>query len=196
MLLPRQGTLAGVTTQRVVLSAARTHGCWLARKVHEFGYSCDGFSMAFMGLQVLDRILSPKQEYHPSIQFVYYLQYHLHCQLLEVSVYAAEHRVALKGDLPIGAFCLCPHKATLRWGPLEGGHSEASKGLGSRRAFRTCVAMQLFCTPWFVAGKGLLSELESNGLHYKLPGHRGRAGLLVHVVLFGLGESWSRARVM
>lgn len=32
----------------------------------------------------------------------YFVQYHLHLQLLEASKYAEEHGVALKGDLPIG----------------------------------------------------------------------------------------------
>lgn len=50
----------------------------------------------------LDRITAPHRDFHASIQFVYYIQYHLHRQLLESSQYAASHRVILKGDLPIG----------------------------------------------------------------------------------------------
>jgi 4-alpha-glucanotransferase len=53
-------------------------------------------------LQDLDRITSPDRDFHASIQFVYYVQYQLHRQLLTVSQYAAEHQVVLKGDLPIG----------------------------------------------------------------------------------------------
>lgn len=61
----------------------------------------------------VERITSPTQEYHATIQFTYWLQWHLHKQLLEVSMYAAERCVVLKGDLPIGtlsnsstSFCL------------------------------------------------------------------------------------------
>jgi 4-alpha-glucanotransferase len=62
-------------------------------------------------MQDLDRITSPDRDFHASIQFVYYVQYQLHRQLLTVSKYAAEHQVVLKGDLPIGeprAAILCP----------------------------------------------------------------------------------------
>mmetsp|Transcript_13105 Transcript_13105/g.39668 ORF Transcript_13105/g.39668 Transcript_13105/m.39668 type:complete len:1026 (-) Transcript_13105:2008-5085(-) len=52
--------------------------------------------------QDLDRISGPERDFHASIQFVYYVQYHLHLQLLDASQYAASHRVVLKGDLPIG----------------------------------------------------------------------------------------------
>ena len=56
---------------------------------------------------MLDRLSSPGQEWHASIQFCYWLQYHLHKQLLQASQYAGHKHVALKGDLPIGAL-LCP----------------------------------------------------------------------------------------
>lgn len=52
--------------------------------------------------QDLDRITSPERDFHASIQFVYYVQYQLHRQLLSVSQYAAQHQIVLKGDLPIG----------------------------------------------------------------------------------------------
>lgn len=62
-------------------------------------------------MQDLDRISGPERDFHASIQFVYYVQYHLHLQLLDASQYAASHRVVLKGDLPIGVptspFPLC-----------------------------------------------------------------------------------------
>lgn len=51
---------------------------------------------------MIERLAAPDQEWHASIQFVQWLQYHLHRQLLGVSQYAQEKRVALKGDLPIG----------------------------------------------------------------------------------------------
>lgn len=52
--------------------------------------------------KMLDRLSGDDQEWHPTIQFYQWLQYHLHCQLLQVSKYAKDRRVALKGDLPIG----------------------------------------------------------------------------------------------
>lgn len=55
-----------------------------------------------MCLQMLARLTHPSQDHHRRLQFVYYLQYQLHRQLLAVSNYAEAHRVALKGDLPIG----------------------------------------------------------------------------------------------
>ena len=67
-------------------------------------------------LQVLDRLSSPGQEWQSSIQFCYWLQYHLHKQLLQASQYAGHKHVALKGDLPIGALVpeLSGHPALYR----------------------------------------------------------------------------------
>ena len=48
------------------------------------------------------RITSPSQSYHREILFLYWLQWHLHEQLLEAAIYARARRVVLKGDLPIG----------------------------------------------------------------------------------------------
>jgi 4-alpha-glucanotransferase len=52
--------------------------------------------------QNLDRVLAPTCPWHEDIQFTYYLQYHLHCQLKRAAVYAAGLKIAFKGDLPIG----------------------------------------------------------------------------------------------
>lgn len=52
--------------------------------------------------EIVTRLCSREREFADSIQFMYYLQYHLHCQLLDVSCYAQSMRVSLKGDLPIG----------------------------------------------------------------------------------------------
>ena len=52
---------------------------------------------------MLQRLSSPGQAHYGCIQFTYWLQWHLHRQLRGVSQYAQQHRVALKGDLPIGA---------------------------------------------------------------------------------------------
>eukprot|EP01132_Coremiostelium_polycephalum_P009919 gene9919-12163_t len=48
------------------------------------------------------RETSPKSEYFDKIRYHYFVQYHLHRQLLSASQYAVSKRVGLKGDLPIG----------------------------------------------------------------------------------------------
>lgn len=58
--------------------------------------------MAQPSEQLLADITSPQKEWHASILCCYWLQYQLHRQLRQVSVYAASRRVVLKGDLPIG----------------------------------------------------------------------------------------------
>ncbi|GBF89315.1 4-alpha-glucanotransferase [Raphidocelis subcapitata] len=59
-------------------------------------------AMAAPTEELLQRITGPGQEWHPRIRCCYWVQWHLHRQLKEVSEYAASRRVALKGDLPIG----------------------------------------------------------------------------------------------
>ena len=39
---------------------------------------------------------------YPHIAIYFFIQYHLHLQLLEASNYARHHGVVLKGDIPIG----------------------------------------------------------------------------------------------
>lgn len=56
--------------------------------------------------QILERLAHPSQPFHRSLQFVFYVQYQLHRQLLAVSNYAEANRIALKGDLPIGELAL------------------------------------------------------------------------------------------
>lgn len=51
---------------------------------------------------MLHRLSGPDQAHYSSIQFTYWLQWHLHRQLRSASLYAQQHRIALKGDLPIG----------------------------------------------------------------------------------------------
>lgn len=53
-------------------------------------------------LQTIERLAAPDREWHRSLQFTYWLQFHLHRQLATASAYAASKHVALKGDLPIG----------------------------------------------------------------------------------------------
>ncbi len=43
-----------------------------------------------------------KEEHSKQLAYYYFVQYHLHIQLLEVHAYALAHGVALKGDIPIG----------------------------------------------------------------------------------------------
>ena len=54
-------------------------------------------------MQVLERLWGADQEHLGKLQFTCWLQWHLHRQLRHVSLYAAQRRVILKGDLPIGA---------------------------------------------------------------------------------------------
>lgn len=49
-----------------------------------------------------DEIAELCNTHHTKIALFYYLQYHLHRQLLAVSTYARQHGVILKGDIPIG----------------------------------------------------------------------------------------------
>ncbi|KAG6552731.1 hypothetical protein Mapa_005678 [Marchantia paleacea] len=50
----------------------------------------------------LERLIAPTSDHYSAIAFNYYLQYHLHTQMVEVAEYARMNRVVLKGDLPIG----------------------------------------------------------------------------------------------
>lgn len=52
--------------------------------------------------EVLNRISGESTEWHQTIKFHCYLQFHLHRQLKSASLTAAGLKVALKGDLPIG----------------------------------------------------------------------------------------------
>lgn len=49
-----------------------------------------------------EKVAQMSKENEEAISFVYYQQYHLDKQLREVSEYARQHGVALKGDIPIG----------------------------------------------------------------------------------------------
>ncbi len=50
----------------------------------------------------LERLTSPEQAHFDDIAVNYFIQYHLHLQLLEAAEYAHENGVILKGDIPIG----------------------------------------------------------------------------------------------
>jgi len=50
----------------------------------------------------IDTLTSPDQPHFNEIALYYFLQYHLHKQLVEVHDYARDNGVAIKGDIPIG----------------------------------------------------------------------------------------------
>ncbi|MCX8111416.1 MAG: 4-alpha-glucanotransferase [Syntrophorhabdaceae bacterium] len=50
----------------------------------------------------IDTFVAPGTEYFHDICFYYFIQYHLHLQLLDASLYARKKGVAIKGDIPIG----------------------------------------------------------------------------------------------
>ncbi len=52
--------------------------------------------------ETIEVLISPGSEFYEDVCFCYFLQYHLHCQLMEASIYAKNRGVALKGDIPIG----------------------------------------------------------------------------------------------
>ena len=49
-----------------------------------------------------DRLCSPDADFAPTVRFTWWLQWKAHAQLAAAAAAAARHRVALKGDLPIG----------------------------------------------------------------------------------------------
>lgn len=50
----------------------------------------------------IERMCRPQSADYPHIAIYYYIQYHLHLQLLAATNYARQHGVVLKGDIPIG----------------------------------------------------------------------------------------------
>ena len=50
----------------------------------------------------IDALVAPGSEYFEDICFYYFIQYHLHLQLIDASLYAKDRGIALKGDIPIG----------------------------------------------------------------------------------------------
>lgn len=50
----------------------------------------------------IDKICQPSSADYSHISIYFYIQYHLHIQLLEASSYARQYGIALKGDIPIG----------------------------------------------------------------------------------------------
>jgi 4-alpha-glucanotransferase len=52
----------------------------------------------------IQKLVSPSQKHYDQIAFFYFVQYHLHLQLKEVSEYAHTQKIVLKGDIPIGIY--------------------------------------------------------------------------------------------
>ena len=52
--------------------------------------------------QDIEKMCRPEAVDYPHIALYYYIQFHLHLQLVAATKYAREHGVVLKGDIPIG----------------------------------------------------------------------------------------------
>ncbi|MFI3333041.1 MAG: 4-alpha-glucanotransferase [Rikenellaceae bacterium] len=66
-------------------------------------YSTAEFSTWGRESQYSEKLLATYRDKKPEqLGYYYFVQYHLHCQLLEARAYALENGVAFKGDIPIG----------------------------------------------------------------------------------------------
>jgi 4-alpha-glucanotransferase len=52
----------------------------------------------------IDRLVSPQSKQYDQIVYHYFMQYHLHRQLIKSVQYAHEHGIIIKGDIPIGVY--------------------------------------------------------------------------------------------
>lgn len=52
----------------------------------------------------IQRLVSPSQKHYDEIAIHYFIQYHLHLQLTEVTAYAHKNGIIVKGDIPIGIY--------------------------------------------------------------------------------------------
>jgi 4-alpha-glucanotransferase len=52
----------------------------------------------------IQKLVTPSQPHYDAIAFFYFVQYHLHRQMKEVSDYAHKRKIVLKGDVPIGVY--------------------------------------------------------------------------------------------
>jgi 4-alpha-glucanotransferase len=52
----------------------------------------------------IQKLVAPSQPHYDEIAFYYFVQYHLHKQMKEVSDYAHKQKIVLKGDIPIGIY--------------------------------------------------------------------------------------------
>jgi 4-alpha-glucanotransferase len=54
--------------------------------------------------KILSELCNPKSDHFKGVELYYFIQYHLHLQLLEATDYAHKNNVILKGDIPIGIY--------------------------------------------------------------------------------------------
>ena len=54
--------------------------------------------------EAIEGFASPKQSHYDDVAVHYFIQFHLHKQLLDAAEYARSHGVVLKGDIPIGVY--------------------------------------------------------------------------------------------
>ncbi|EFA84397.1 4-alpha-glucanotransferase [Heterostelium album PN500] len=52
--------------------------------------------------ETIESLTSPQSKFYQEVRYHYFVQYHLHRQLLAASKYAVSKRIGIKGDLPIG----------------------------------------------------------------------------------------------
>jgi 4-alpha-glucanotransferase len=52
----------------------------------------------------IQKLVSPSKKHYDQVAFFYFVQYHLHLQLKEISDYAHKQKIVLKGDIPIGIY--------------------------------------------------------------------------------------------
>lgn len=55
-------------------------------------------------MELVEEIANPKQPHYQDIEIHFFIQYHLHKQLLTATEYARANGVVLKGDIPIGIY--------------------------------------------------------------------------------------------
>ena len=86
------------------------HGHWLTpyaafsalRDYYHTGDYLDWGPYKEVKKEDIEALTAPGSEHFDAVAFYYFLQYHLHLQLLDASQYAARQGVVLKGDIPIG----------------------------------------------------------------------------------------------
>jgi 4-alpha-glucanotransferase len=54
--------------------------------------------------EAIEKFVSPRVRHYDQIVFQYFIQYHLHLQLVKAAAYAHRQGVILKGDIPIGIY--------------------------------------------------------------------------------------------
>ena len=108
--LYRRARDAGLKSDPAFLAFVSAASPWL-RPYAAFLYLRDLFGssdhtkwglLSVPSADLVAKLTSPAAEHADAVQFTFYLQWHLHKQLLAASAHAAAARVVLKGDLPIG----------------------------------------------------------------------------------------------